>query len=109
MIMNPPHGEGRRERARTGTCQKPPPGWACTRGAGHDGPCAAVRARGARARRRERTGIAVCRNPRCGETLGYPYPFRLCASCWFAAKIGLAGGGAIVAAIAGALVAWFSK
>lgn len=23
-------------------CQAPPPGWACTRGAGHAGPCAAV-------------------------------------------------------------------
>jgi hypothetical protein len=39
------------EAARTGAkivgmsrpaCQIPPPGWRCTRGAGHPGPCAAV-------------------------------------------------------------------
>jgi hypothetical protein len=28
--------------ARRGTCLKPPVGWQCNRGAGHDGPCAAV-------------------------------------------------------------------
>lgn len=26
----------------TGDCQVPPKGWRCTRGAGHDGPCAAL-------------------------------------------------------------------
>lgn len=25
-------------------CTRPPPGWTCTRGAGHDGPCAATKA-----------------------------------------------------------------
>lgn len=31
-----------RKAALLPQCQVPPPGWRCTRGAGHDGPCAAV-------------------------------------------------------------------
>lgn len=33
--------QGQRE-ALTGACTVPPPGWACTRKPGHDGPCAAI-------------------------------------------------------------------
>ncbi|HEY6731950.1 MAG TPA: hypothetical protein VI039_13120 [Solirubrobacterales bacterium] len=31
-----------KERGEEGGCERPPAGWRCTRGAGHDGPCAAV-------------------------------------------------------------------
>ncbi len=30
-----------RERVEASPCDKPPPGWRCTRGLGHEGPCAA--------------------------------------------------------------------
>lgn len=37
----PATGEGQQQDERA-ECAVPPEGWACTRGAGHDGPCAAV-------------------------------------------------------------------
>ena len=32
--------------SETAVCNVPPQGWACTRTAGHDGPCAAIRSNG---------------------------------------------------------------
>ena len=34
-------GRGRHRADEPGSCTVPPPGWFCTRDAGHDGPCAA--------------------------------------------------------------------